>query len=428
MILNVKGIDKFTVDKRIDLKVTEFTFDLLSKYNPVEILHGKKVQFQLKNLYGSYGGGVLFNGRIERIDDAIDENKRTFSVGGRNVAMYLEEQPFYSPCYQVTTGTKRTRNFLWLLNRIVKGTGVKLGPEVANLSQNFSNDPADTNHYCGLFRRRTDAIDWLFTRYGEVKGKPSGWFYWWVDTSGYLRMLDTTNLSNIPTVKIISFPNSGILSIKLGLNIQSLENDVTVVGGTTEAPIRIRKINKDSIKSYGRRPADIITDTSLTTAAQVEARATKELENRSRIVLVGEVQTIGFPMTECGLGFEFYFSERYKGIKFIITSIKHAGSGGKYTTTLGISTDKNVLVNPNLSDVIEQMIKARMPKDQPSEAKVTAVNTETGRIDVVPVQSVGSGGLKAGMKGASNVALANNASMAGGGSLSARVGGFRSGG
>lgn len=412
MILNVRGINKFSVDKRIDLKVTTFNFDLLSKYNPTEIMYGKKVLFQLKNLYSTYGGGILFGGRIEKIDDTIDENKRIFNVAGRNVAMFLEEQPFYSPCLNVNTSVKRTRNFLWLLNRIVKGTGVKIGPEVVGFSQDFTNDPTDTNHYCGLFKTRTDAIDWLFQRYGELNNKPVEWVHWWVDTAGYLRVLDTTNMANIPTIKVTEFPNAGILSIKLGVNIQSLENDVTVVGGA-DNNIRVRKYDTTSIKDYGRRPAPVISDSSLTTEAAVEARASEELSKRSKVVLVGEVQTMGYPMTECGLGIEFLFSERYEGINFIITSIKHNGSGGNYTSTLGISTDKNVLVNPNLSDIIDQIIKARTPKVTPTEAVVTAVNTETGRISVTPVSRLDS-----------SIAMQNNSSIATGSSLNARVGGM----
>jgi len=146
MILKSKGISNFNVNKRIDLPVTTFDFDLLSKYNPPEIMPGRKVQYALKNLYGGTGD-VLFNGRIEKIDDTFDVNRRIFNVSGRNVALYLEEQPFYAPCYKVTTGVNRTRNFQWLINRIVKGTGVKLGPEIQSYNQNFTNDPMDKFPY-----------------------------------------------------------------------------------------------------------------------------------------------------------------------------------------------------------------------------------------------------------------------------------------
>lgn len=410
MILNARGVDTFSVDKRIDVKITSFQFGLLSKYNPREVMDGTKVQFLLKNLYGSFGGGILFNGRIEKIDDTIDYNKRSFSVSGRNVAMFLEEQPFYSPCYKVSTGVKRSRTLLWLLNRIKTGTGCQIGPEVTLLNdQVFTNDPSDNNHYCGMFKKRSDAIDWLFQRYGELNNKPAGWFHWWIDTAGYIRLLDTTRTQDLPTMKIVEFPSAGIIKIKIGVNVQTIENDVTVIGGENN-DIRVRKYDKDNIKKYGRRPADPIQDNSLTTTSQVEARANEELEKRKKPVLVGEIVTVGFPTTECGLGVEFYFSERYKDIKFIITSIKHGGKGGNYTTTLGVSTDKNVLINPNLSDIVEQIIKARTPVISPTQATVTSVNTQTGSVYVTPVSVMDSG-----------VKLQNNGALAGRGSLQVKV-------
>jgi len=413
MILKSKGISNFNVNKRIDLPVTTFDFDLLSKYNPPEIMPGRKVQYALKNLYGGTGD-ILFNGRIEKIDDTFDVNRRIFNVSGRNVALYLEEQPFYAPCYKVTTGVNRTRNFQWLINRIVKGTGVKLGPEIQSYNQNFTNDPMDNNCFCGLFKKRTDAIDWLLTKYGELDNKVPNWFHWWVDTGGYLRVLDTTNTANIPTLNINQFPSTNILQIKVGVNIATIENDITVLGGENNT-IRVRVYDNASIQQFGRRVADTITDTSLTTQAEVEARANAELKKRTQIVSVGEIIMSGFPQTECGLAVRLLFSERYLTEKFIFTTIKHSGKPGNYQTAIGISTDRNVLVNPNLTDIMDQMIKNRAAQLEAAEGTVTAVDTTTGTVSVVPVSSLSSG-----------IASFQNAAMAGGSALKVKY--FQSGG
>lgn len=392
MILNSRGISSLSVEKRIDNKVTPFSFDLLSRYNPIELMAGRKIQYTLKNLSGA-SGDVLFNGRIEKIDDTIDVNKRIFNVTGRNVAMFLEEQPFYAPCYLVSTGSKRKRSFQWLASRIITGTGVKLGPEILEYNQEFDNDPSSTKCFCGMFEKRSDAIDWLLTRYGELNNKPANWYQWWVDTSGYIRVLDTTNTDNIPTLSLTQFPSKLIQKIKLGFNVQNIENDITVIGGS-DSTIRVRVYDKSSIKQFGRRVASTITDTSLTTESAVNTRANEELQKRSQVVIVGEITMAGFPQTECGLAIKLLFSERYTDYKFIFTSIKHTGKPGNYQTVIGISTDRNVLVNPNLSDIIEQIVKANTTTTTATTATVTAVNTETSQVSVVPVSLI-SGSLSA---------------------------------
>lgn len=389
MILKSKGISDFVVDKRIDVKTTAFNFNLLSKYNPLELLNGKKVQYGLKNLYNS-GGDVLFNGRIDKIDDTIDISKRVFSVSGRNIAMYLDNQPFYAPCYKVSTGVKRTRSLQWLIQRIVKGTGNLVGPEILSYNQDFSNDPADSNCYCGLFKSRTDAINWLFTRYGELNGNSSDWYQWWVDTSGYIRLLDTSDTASIPTMGFNDLSNKGIIRIRVGVDVQSIKNDLTVIGGEKN-DIRARVYDMDSIRQFGRRVAPNITDSNLKSSADVKDRADSELKRYTKVIKVGEVILSGFPITECGLAIKLLFSVRYRDDKFIITSIKHTGKPGNYQTVLGISTDKNVLVNPNLSDIIQQIVKANTIQVTPTEAVVTAVNTETKQVSVVPVGEMTGG-------------------------------------
>lgn len=401
MILNARGIENFNVEKRIDIKVTSFNFNLLSKYNPIELMQGKKISYELKNQYGN-SGGVLFNGRIEKIDDTIDPTKRVFSIGGRNVALFLEEQPFYSPCYGVSTGVKRTRTMQWLLSRIRTGTGCKLGPEILSLDESFTNDPADNNCYCGTFQSRKDAIDWLLKRYGDLNGKAPDWFYWWVDTGGYIRLMDRTSLSSIPTLTLSQFPSKNILSIKIGINVQTIENDVTVIGGE-ENDIRARLYDMDSIRQYGRRPSQVIIDSSLTSASAVEQRCRDELENRKKEIYVGEIVTAGFPETECGYAIKLLFSERYVDKKFIFTSIRHEGAGN-YQTVIGISTDENVIVNPNLSDLVQQMIDAKIKQLELSEASVVAVDQDAGTVDIVPVSNMSE-----------EIAMERNAGLAGGG-------------
>lgn len=408
MILRSKGISSFTVDKRIDLPVNTFNFTLLSKYNPPEIMPGRIVQYALKNIYGGTGD-ILFNGRIEKIDDTFDPDKRVFNVSGRNVALYLEEQPFNAPCYLVTTGVKRTRNFQFLINRIVKGTGVRLGPEILRYNQDFSNDPGSGDCYCGLFKKRTDAIDWLLTRYGEINNKPPYWYHWWVDTSGYLRVLDTMDTSLIPTLNINQFPSTNILSIKVGQDVQAIENDITVIGGDDNS-IRVRVYDQASINQFGRRVAPIITDTNLKTESAVRARANDELKKRTEIVSVGEIVMSGFPQTECGLAVALLFSERYRSEKFIFTTIKHSGQPGNYITSIGISTDRSVLVNPNLSDIMQQMIKAQEPNVEMGEGTVTAVDPTKGVVDIVPVSNLTNVGL----------GRMQNAALSSGGSMKAR--------
>ncbi|KYC53861.1 MAG: hypothetical protein AMQ22_00060 [Candidatus Methanofastidiosum methylothiophilum] len=412
MILKSKGISDFIVDKRIDVKATAFNFNLLSKYNPPEIVKGKKVQYGLKNLFNG-GRDVLFNGSIEKVDDTIDISRRVFNVSGRNVAMYLDSQPIYFPCYKVSTGVKRTRSLQWLIERIRKGTGTKLGPEILSYTQDFSNDPADSNCFCGLFggnKSRTDAIDWLLTRYGELNGKPSNWYQWWVDTSGYIRLLDTSNMNNIPTMGLEDISSKGVIRIKVGEDIQSVKNDLTVIGGEKN-DIRSRVYDMESIRQYGRRVAPDITSSTLKTTGDVADKANSELKRLTKVIKVGEVTLAGFPVTECGLAIKLLFSERYKDDKFIITSIKHTGKPGNYQTVLGISTDKNVLVNPNLSDIIEQLIKANTVQVTPTEAVVTAVNTETKQVSVVPV-----GEMTGGIGSQQNAVLAGG--MGGGGGSS----------
>ena len=656
VFLRNKGISKFTVDGRIDSPVTSFSIDLIAKENPMELVEGNKVQFEMKDLYGSTGH-VIFNGRIEGISDSYDTNARTFSITGRNVGLFLVEQPFYSPCYGVNTNTLRYRDFQVLLNRMLKGTGVKPDPSLMNLSFEFDNNPDSNNWYCSLFKTRKDALDMLFTRFGMVNGYPSNWFRWYVDINGYLKLFsimnrpivklynsqnvvdmgikgkgswhslsegenqdydmnkningivrrvssvgetvtlgsitfnwdgvgrlyltdytkDSTNnfdgaddvlifesnLGNISidysngcsgsthvkappeitsicqvgnntiTVKvkdkcggyiraenlylinnrfIISRTNSNeidggsfsfewdglghlciassmgaissvgklatdVLKIttQLGtlerdfsdgckpnpntgktyqpvnitticeegtntINIKAIgkcggivkllplylfnvrtdivekvtnldvlpapkltsiykigvestakpKNDVTVIGGT-ENQSRVRVTNMTNIKQFGRR----VMDPQQTQCESVGSKANELLKDGTNNILTATMELIGYPNVACGMSMGLGFSSRYNDKKFIITSFRHEGSPANYKTSLGASTDEKVLVNPSITDYIEQIIEKRNENAQATRAKVTAVQKEDQTAIVKPVGLMSSSVLRA---------------------------------
>lgn len=381
MLVNPRGISHFKIEKRVLEPVTRFDMVLKSKGNPSNLKTGLKLMFQLEDLYGSTNP-ALFTGRIDKIRRVINVNNSDYTIEGRDNGLFLAEQPIVFPCKNVLTDKDRTRTFLELLGRIVRGTGIRIPPEMQVFKQDFTNKIEDQNHFCGEFRSKKDAIDYLLMRYGELNELPKHWYRWYVDINSYLRVFNAYAM-NRPTAEFYS-TNSRVEEIVFEEVADRVRNDITVIGGS-ENQFRKRLLNEESIKRYGRRVAEPISDSYLTTQTEVNKRAEDELKYRSEEIIVGHMNMLGFPSAECGLALNFPGDPRYSENVFIVTSVTHEGSPGNYKTNISFSTDENVIVNPNLTDIIHQMIENLKEVNCPVIGEVVGVNPSEKTIDVRPI-------------------------------------------
>jgi hypothetical protein len=183
-----------------------------------------------------------------------------------------------------------------------------------------------------------------------------------------------TNLDVLPAPKLTSIYKIGVESTA------KPKNDVTVIGGN-ENQSRVRVTNMDNIRRFGRR----VMDPQQTQCESVGTKANELLRDGTNNILTATMELIGYPNVCCGMSLGLGFSNRYNGKKFIITSFKHEGSPSQYKTQLGASTDEKVLVNPSITDYIEQIIEKRNENAQATRAKVTAVQKEDQTAIVKPV-------------------------------------------
>jgi len=381
MLINPKGIANFKIEKRILEPATRFSLTLLTKGNPTNLKTGLKILFQMNDLYGSSNPAIV-EGRIDTIHRTLTPEKSEYGIDGRDNGLFLDEQPIIFPCLNVMTGKYRTRSFQDILKRICKGTGVKIPGEVNIFKQNFTNKVEDKNHFCGEFKSKKDAIDYLLMRYGELNGLKTNWYRWYLDIEGYIRIFNAYAV-NRPTVEFYA-TNSKIFEINFEEVADRIKNDITVIGGENNS-LRKRVYNIESINRYGRRVADVIQDSTLTTQKEVDERAKIELKKQSEEIFVATMKMTGYPHAECGLSVVFPAEPRYSDKRFIITSVVHEGRPGNYTTTIGMSTDENVIVNPNLSDIIKQMIENLSKINCPTIAEVKSVDNENKIVEVQPI-------------------------------------------
>jgi len=379
------GISQFSMNKTINEPVTQFDFTINARTIINAVTTGRKILFNMQDLYGS-SNPAQFSGRIERNNRIYETAKMSYTMHGRNNGVYLIEQPINFPAYKITTPKLRVRDVKVIMARIVKGTGVLLGPEIQRFRQDFTNDPDEDNWFFGEYGTKKEAIDALLVRYGQMQGYASGWFRWYIDIDGYLRIFkvgDGDFPRSRPEIEFsITHPN--VFKIEIDETAENIKNDITVIGGESNT-LRARAYNMDSIKRYGRRVADVMSDSSLLTMEQVQAEAQAQVEYLSQPIWVGTIEMAGFPRAEPGMGTYFPFDPQYADKKFIITAVRHSGSPGNYRTYLDYSTDENVIVIPNMSDIYDNIIKQRVKESAPVVATVTSVDKEENTVTVQPV-------------------------------------------
>jgi hypothetical protein len=416
MLINPEGITNFSMEKRVLEPLTQFSFTYNARAIPADLVNGTKIMYYLQDLFGA-SNPIMFRGRLEKNSQKSDPKSISYSITGRDNGLYLSEQPIMFPCYKVSTAKLRIRDFKQLFKRIIRGTGLSYGPEVNQFRQLFTNNPKDENWYCGEYSTKKDAIDMLLMRYGQLQGIPDNWYRWYVDSYGAIRIFNayaenkTTGQIYTPSRPIMQFSMEHLHAATITFEsiAEAIKNDITIIGGPKNE-YRCRLTNKESIKQHGRRVNPVIQDSTLITQTDVDNKAKETLARLSQEIYIGTVEMAGFPYAEPGIALKFLNSGQYADKTFIMTSVKHDGTPGSYRTTIGFSTDEFVIVNPNLSDMVEQIIKARTSTSAPALGDVVSVDEVNGTIEVTP-----QGSLSTNLTNKQNIAIAT------GGTLTARV-------
>lgn len=375
------GISKFEITNRINENIRQFSANL-SGYPPIDrISSGNKFQLLLSDLYGASSPG-FFKGRIERMRKSMKPGSSEYTITGRDNGVFLIQQPINFPCYQVSTGTKRTRSLGELLGRILKGTGCTAGPEWANIDYSFSNDKADSNWFCGEFTSKKNAIDALLRRYLESVSLKDDAYRWYIDVYGVVRVFNYY-ASNRPQI-VFDEHRKEIETIDFEDNAEQVANDITFIGGE-KSDISIRLFNSSSMQHYGRRVGTPVQKTYIKSQSELSTYGQKVLDRQSHPIYVGALTMAGYPPAECGLGIKFPFDPDFGDKNFVITSVQHTGSPGEYKTKLDFSTDSNLVLNPSITDLIEQIFEAKTVPTYPIVAEVQDINTVTNEVQVKPM-------------------------------------------
>lgn len=218
--------------------------------------------------------------------------------------------------------------------------------------------------------------------FSEIEsGETTGKYRWYVDIEEKLRLIDITNPDNYTIT--IDVNNNDVFDVSIEDVAETVKNDITYFGGEKNE-IRVRVFDEASISKHGRLVADPANDTSLKSADEVNKKAMEKLNELSKEVLVGSANVRGFPQIEPGMYVKFVGIPEYSGVRFIITEFKHHGGPADYTTSFSFSTDENVLVNPNLADVIRAIVEGLQKYQEAFVGVVEAVNEETGTVSVSP--------------------------------------------
>jgi len=383
MLINRSAIDSFSISKRIMDPVTTFSASIKSDNELLNLRTGMPVQFYLDDLFGSTSK-IKFSGRIDKITRDISSDDRGFQIEGRNNGLFLLEQPINFPC-KFEAGEKE-EILAWSLffRRTLRSTGVMKDPGTLFIQQ-FTNDVSKPNHLCGEFRNKADAINYFLIRYGELNNLPKQWFRWYIDSEGYLNVF-SVHRKDRPTIEF-ELSNQQILDLSVSEVSDHIKNEVTVLGGE-ENDIRVQVRNNASIERFGYRVNDPIADSNLTTRAEVNKKARDELKVLSEEIIVGSMTLVGFPPAECGIALKLHGDRRYNNKNFIITGVTHNGSPGDYTTSIEFSTDEHIVLNPNLTDIVGEMLRRQRENDCPSIGRVTSVNKENKTVKVKPIGNI----------------------------------------
>ena len=360
---------RFTINSRLNNPFTEFTLDYTYSEDPPNLEMNNQVSFTVNDPY-SPDELRLLRAYIDEDEEVETPGNKITTIQGSDIGFYLAKQSFELECN--VGGTPEINTAPALLDSILHNTGIMIARgQPSMIPLEMPNQYGSPNWYCGVWKTKSDALDWLFRQYQRGRGMNK--IRWYIDMSGHLRWFE--HQSRETAIPLFNDDNR-IHKLTIRRDATNIVNDIRGTGGE-KGEIKVHLQDADSITQFGLQPGGTISDSQLTTEAQVIQRLTEELSLRSK-----EIYTVTMEMkhyVDYAPGMRFTFPEKNKISNETFTMIGYnlTGDPAKATATLELTTDESLINNPNTFEAIKAVIKDAMDDGKTQLGQVVAKDEST---------------------------------------------------
>lgn len=286
----------------------------------------------------------------------------------------------------------QTYTFLEILDRILLGTGVIRSADFNSFNQIFTNDASKPNWFCNMkpFSTKAEAIDFLMYRYCQLNRIKPGTYRGYVDANNMLRCINIYDDKN-SLFEIDVDDKNVVFDYAFDGSIESVRNWIYGVAGQ-DSDISSKMEDSYSIEHYGRRVADSVVATDLSSVEELNDKLSYELDYLSKPIVNVSLTMQGFNLVEPGVFLRFPFKERYADLRFIVSTVTHTGDLSNYLTTINATTDLQFVLHDEILDLIMQILKdlqseANENTNCPEEVLITDKTTDVNGNTVVGYQT-----------------------------------------
>lgn len=360
------GSIRFSVVSRINNPATEFTIDFKGASFPSAVNPGQPVNFTISD---PYSPNEIRNLRayVENVQYDLEAGGQAIGLTGRDVGLYLVRQKYELECS--ISGDAAIKKAPDLLDLILENTNIEPARgQPGMIDIEMPNRYNATNWFCGNFKTKKDALDWLFKQYQKARGMNT--LKWYIDMSGYMRWFERGIREK---ARPIFADDSRVETMGLSIDARNIGNDVVVNGGS-DGSITAHMQDQNSINRFGLQELGTIFDSQLTTQDEVNRAAEEELSNRGKEVY--NLTVVFKHYVDYAPGMEFTFPDLPRASDEIFTLVGYTleGTPAKSTATLEFSTDPSVINEVNTFEAIKGIVKDIMADNATRVGVVEEVN------------------------------------------------------
>lgn len=366
-----QGIKNFNVTTRIQDGLTSFSVDYLTPLKPDALVCGEYVDVTLYDI-ANPGETVVITGRIQKITRNNKDGNRIYSISGRDAGFQLVQNPYSLDC-ALTSNV--TFNISEILENILEDEDITIGTgtPALDLTTEFHTNGNLTNGFCGIFRSKKEAIDYIFKLYTKSKGINQ--IRWYIDNENKLRWFEMNKTRG----SIIQFETESqtelIDDFTIEENAENIVNQLTGYG-CDDVTIKSTQQNTASIAQYGLWVGEDITDSSIKSQSEMAAIVREELNQKAWPIYTATLVLKKFYDVEVGQQIKFVDDPNYSNVIFTCTQKEISGNPADITTTLSFSTDKDAIAPPDETDVTRAIVKDALKNNQTSFGTVIDVSDE----------------------------------------------------
>lgn len=345
-----QGIANFKITTRINEGITSFNVSYKTPLKPSAFTTGQQLNITLYDV-ASPGQTTILGGRIQRIKRNKKDANKIYEISGRNDAYFLVKNGFALDG-SLTSNTTFTANEM--LETILADEPITIGGGTPSLDDNelFHTNKNINKGYSGIWSTKKKAIDSLFKLYAQAVG--ANRIRWYIDNENKLRWFETgKRRGNI--INIYTEGNDLTISFDIDENAENIVNDLTGYG-CDDSSIKSHQSNSASIARFGLQVGDNITDSSIKTQADMDARVSSELEQKAWPIYTATLTLKKYYDIEVGQQVYFKDDPDYPDILFTCTQKEITGNPADITTTLSFSTDESAIAPPTDTDVTKAIV------------------------------------------------------------------------